>query len=101
MSKRELNRIDILARLDSGRLTPAAAAELLRVSERRHYKPNTAILEIGSISRIWFDAFRAQPPKQKHRRCDRAAIAEGEANPPHARPSPQADVSNDPYLGTP
>jgi hypothetical protein len=51
--------------------------------ERRHYKPNTAILEIGSISRIWFDAFRAQPPKQKHRRCDRAAIAEGEANPPY------------------
>jgi hypothetical protein len=34
MSKRELNRIDILARLESGRLTPAAAAELLRVSER-------------------------------------------------------------------
>jgi hypothetical protein len=67
----------------------------------RHYKPNTAILEIGSISQIWFDAFRAQPPKQKHRRCDRAAIAEGEANPPYARPSPQADVSNDPYLGTP
>jgi hypothetical protein len=27
MSKRELNRIDILARLESGRLTPAAAAE--------------------------------------------------------------------------
>jgi hypothetical protein len=27
MSKRELNRIDILARLESGHLTPAAAAE--------------------------------------------------------------------------
>ena len=26
MSKRELNRIDILARLESGRLTPAAAS---------------------------------------------------------------------------
>ena len=38
MSKRELNRIDILARLDSGRLTPAAAAELLRVSERQVYR---------------------------------------------------------------
>jgi hypothetical protein len=34
MSKRELNRIDILARLESGRLTPVVAAELLRVSER-------------------------------------------------------------------
>ena len=38
MSKRELNRIDILARLESGRLTPAAAAELLRVSERQVYR---------------------------------------------------------------
>jgi len=35
MSKRELNRIDILARLESGRLTPVVAAELLRVSERQ------------------------------------------------------------------
>ena len=34
MSKRELNRIDILARLDSGRLTKAEFAEqLLRVWE--------------------------------------------------------------------
>ena len=38
MSKRELNRIDVLARLESGRLTPAAAAELLRVSERQVYR---------------------------------------------------------------
>ena len=38
MSKRELNRIDILARLESGRLTPAAAAELLQVSERQVYR---------------------------------------------------------------
>jgi len=49
----------------------------------------------------WFGAFRAQPPEQKHRRCDGAAIAEGEANPPYAGPSPHAGVSNDPYLGTP
>ena len=33
MSKRELNRIDIQARLDGGRLTPAAAADLV------HAKP--------------------------------------------------------------
>ena len=38
MSKRELNRIDILARLESGRLTPGAAATLLRVSERQVYR---------------------------------------------------------------
>ena len=38
MSKRELNRIDILARLESGRLTPAAASELLQVSGRQVYR---------------------------------------------------------------
>src|ERR1700682_2604420 len=35
MSKRELNRIDILARLDGGRLTPAAAADLMRLTQRQ------------------------------------------------------------------
>jgi hypothetical protein len=35
MSKRELNRIDILARLDGGRLTPAAAADLMRITLRQ------------------------------------------------------------------
>jgi hypothetical protein len=38
MSKRELNRIDILARLESGRLTSAAASALLRVSEHQVYR---------------------------------------------------------------
>ena len=38
MSKRELNRLDVLARLESGRLTAAAAAELMRVSERQMYR---------------------------------------------------------------
>jgi hypothetical protein len=38
MSKRELNRIDILARLESGRLTPGTAAALLQVSERQVYR---------------------------------------------------------------
>src|SRR3954469_16553479 len=38
MSKRELNRIDILARLESGCLTPGAAAALLQVSERQVYR---------------------------------------------------------------
>ena len=47
MSKRELNRIDILARLESGRLTPAAAAELLRVSERQVYRLQRRFREDG------------------------------------------------------
>ena len=38
MSKRELNRIDILARLDDGRLTTSAAAELMRVTARQTYR---------------------------------------------------------------
>src|SRR6266481_1003231 len=38
MSKRELNRIDILARLDGGRLTTAAAADLMRVSLRQTHR---------------------------------------------------------------
>src|ERR1700680_5074603 len=35
MSKRELNRIDVLARLDGRRLTTLAAADLMRVSLRQ------------------------------------------------------------------
>src|SRR5215210_7098433 len=38
LSKRELNRIDILPRLESGRLTPGAAAALLQISERQVYR---------------------------------------------------------------
>src|ERR1700751_381054 len=34
MSKRELNRIDVLARLDGGRLTTSAAADLMRLTRR-------------------------------------------------------------------
>jgi hypothetical protein len=35
MSKRELNRLDVLARLDSGRLTARAAAELMAITPRQ------------------------------------------------------------------
>ncbi|MEH2567882.1 tyrosine-type recombinase/integrase [Bradyrhizobium sp. AZCC 2289] len=35
MSKRELNRIDVLARLDGGRLTTSAAADLIRLTIRK------------------------------------------------------------------
>jgi transposase len=37
MSKRELNRIDVLARLDGGRLTPAAA-DLMRLTQRQTHR---------------------------------------------------------------
>ena len=38
MSKRELNRIDVLARLESGRLTTAAAADLMRLTLRQTHR---------------------------------------------------------------
>jgi transposase len=38
MSKRELNRIDVLARLDGGRLTASAAADLMRVTLRQTHR---------------------------------------------------------------
>jgi transposase len=47
MSKRELNRIDVLARLESGRLTPAAASELLQIGERQMYRMRRRFREGG------------------------------------------------------
>jgi transposase len=38
MSKRELNRLDVLARLDSDRLTARAAAELMAITPRQMYR---------------------------------------------------------------
>jgi hypothetical protein len=38
MSKRELNRIDVLARLDGGRLTTSAAADLMRLTTRQTHR---------------------------------------------------------------
>ena len=38
MSKRELNRLDVLARLDSDRLTAQAAAELMKITPRQTYR---------------------------------------------------------------
>src|SRR5580704_1276289 len=38
MSKRELNRIDVLARLDAGRLTTLAAADLMRGTVRQTHR---------------------------------------------------------------
>jgi hypothetical protein len=39
MTKRELNRIDIQTRLDAGRLTPAAAADLNAPYLRQTHRP--------------------------------------------------------------
>ena len=38
MSKRELNRIEVLARLDGGRLTASAAADLMGVTLRQTHR---------------------------------------------------------------
>ena len=38
MSKRELNRLDVLARLDNDRLTARAAAELMAITPRQTYR---------------------------------------------------------------
>jgi transposase len=38
MSKRELNRLDVLARLDGDRLTARAAAELMTITPRQAYR---------------------------------------------------------------
>src|ERR1700681_1530913 len=38
MSKRELNRIDVLARLDGRRLTASAAADLMRITLRQTHR---------------------------------------------------------------
>jgi transposase len=38
MSKRELNRIDVLARLDGGRLTTSAAADLMGLTTRQTHR---------------------------------------------------------------
>ena len=38
MSTRELNRLDVLARLDSDRLTARAAAELMAITSRQAYR---------------------------------------------------------------
>jgi hypothetical protein len=39
MSKRELNRLEVLARLNSNRLMVAAAAGLMNVTPRQTYRP--------------------------------------------------------------
>ncbi len=50
MSKRELNRVEVLARLDEGRLDVPSAAQLMRVSERQVYRLLKAFKNGGAAS---------------------------------------------------
>ena len=52
MSKRELNRIDVLARLDGRRLTTLAAAELVRVTAAADPSVVEAIPRQGFFSKL-------------------------------------------------
>src|SRR4051794_15158805 len=63
LSKRDLNRIDVLARLESGRLTPGAAAALLRVSERQVYGLMRRFREGGPAAIA--DRRRGRPPNNR------------------------------------
>jgi hypothetical protein len=49
MSKRELNRIDVLARLDGGRLT-SAAADLMRLTMRQTHRSLKRYRDGGAAS---------------------------------------------------
>jgi predicted DNA-binding transcriptional regulator YafY len=48
MSKRELNRLDVLALLNSSRLTVAAAAGLMNVTPRQTYRLLSRYLDDGA-----------------------------------------------------
>jgi transposase len=50
MSKRELNRVEVLARLSEGRIDAASAAELIGVSERQVYRLLKAFKNGGAAS---------------------------------------------------
>jgi len=50
MSKRELNRVEVLARLSEGRLDASSAAQLMRVGERQVYRLLKAFKNGGAAS---------------------------------------------------
>jgi hypothetical protein len=52
MSRRELNRIDVLARLDGRRLTTLAAADLMRVTPRQTHRLLQRCVWRGGILRV-------------------------------------------------
>src|SRR5258705_2346159 len=58
MSKRELNRLDVLARLDSDRLTARAAAELMTITPRQTYRLLRRYRDGGA------SAIANQPPRR-------------------------------------
>ena len=72
MSKRELNRLDVLVRLDSDKLTARAAAELMAVTMRQTYRLlrryrdsgvqplpiSAAVVPRTTACRMWFAIMR-------------------------------------------
>ena len=57
MSKRELNRLEVLARLDSDRLTAQAAAELMKMTPRlKGCAGRQGQLQLASRRRSQFEA---------------------------------------------
>jgi hypothetical protein len=74
MSKRELNRIDVLARLDGRRLTTLAAADLMRVTPCRGYRFKARLYH-PELKFSVHTTFRPGWPKPQvsHSRLDRRA----------------------------
>ena len=70
MSKRELNRIDVLVRLDGGRLTTSAAADLMYLTTRQTHRLLKRYRD-GGASAI-ANRRRGRPSNNRlgRRRCD-------------------------------
>ena len=66
MSKRELNRIEVLARLSEGRIDAASAAQLMRVSERQVFRLLKKFRDGGAAS----IAHRHRGRRSNHRLSD-------------------------------
>ena len=66
MSKRELKRIEVLARLGEGRIDAATAAQLMRVSERQVFRLLKKFRDGGAASL----AHRHRGRRSNHRLSD-------------------------------
>ena len=81
MSKRELNRLDVLARLDGDRLTARAAAELMTVTLRQTYRLLRRYRDGGAVacqSAFKFDPVSASNFDPFERRVLTVALASSE-----------------------
>src|ERR1700720_1501563 len=63
----ELNRIDILARLDGGRLTTAAAADLMRITLRQTHRSLKRYRDGGPIANRRRGRFPVGPQRRPQR----------------------------------